>query len=121
MAALGHLPLAIVHAGAYISKLDISLASFLRAFGKEPLQYETELHSRLVGSNAVYTTWETNFQFIKESSPQAADLLLLCSFLFPENISEEMLSRGLQLKRQGGEKFQFIHWSITGYTNLWPQ
>ena len=86
-----------------MSKLDVSLASFLGAFGKEPLQEETMLHIRLVGSNAVYTAWETHFQCIKESSPQAADLLLLCSFLSPKNISEEMLSRGLQPKRRGGE------------------
>ena len=103
VAALDHLPLAIVQAGAYISKLDISLASFLRAFGKEPLQYETVLDSCLDSSNAVYANWEINYQSIKERSPQAADLLLLCSFLFPENISEKMLSRGLQLKKQGGE------------------
>ena len=41
---------------------------------------------------------------IKEKNPQAADLLLLCSFLSSENIPEELLSSGLELMRQGGEQ-----------------
>ena len=117
---LRHLPLAIVQAGAYISILDISLASFFRAFASESMRDETVLNTRLNGSDAVYTTWEISFQSIKVKSPQAAELLLLCSFLSSENIPEEMLSTGLQLKRQGGEQFLSIHWSITGYTNLIP-
>ena len=49
--------------------------------------------------------FEFSFQTIKQKSPQAADLLLLCSFLSSEDIPEEMLLSGLQLKSEGGEQF----------------
>lgn len=106
---LGHLPLAIAQAGAYISSPGISFASFLRAFKERASRDETVFSSRLSGPEAVYTTLEISFQSIKEKNPQAADLLLLCSFLSSENIPEEMLSSGLHLKRQGGEHFLSSH------------
>lgn len=86
----------------------------------ESLQHETVLNSPPVDLDAVYTTLELSFQTIKEKSPQAADLLLLCSFLSSENIPEEMLLNGLQLKR-GGEQFLSVKWWIPGCTNQLPQ
>ena len=59
--------------------------------------------SRRSGLEAVHATWEISFQSIKKENPQAAALLLLCSFLASENIPEEMLSSGLHLRRQGGD------------------
>lgn len=47
------------------------------------------------GEETVVTTWEISFEAIQESDPQAADLLLRCSFLASNDISVDFICRGL--------------------------
>lgn len=49
----------------------------------------------------VFTTWEISFQKIESENKEAAELLLLCSFLHNEDIWEEMLRRGQNLGEDG--------------------
>jgi len=50
---------------------------------------------------SVFATWGISFRAIQETSPKAAELLLVCGFLDHEDIQEELLRRGLKLERHG--------------------
>ncbi|KAF7357143.1 FabD/lysophospholipase-like protein [Mycena sanguinolenta] len=88
---LAYLPLAIIQAGAFISESG-SLSTFLGLYQKN----WTKLLQRKPGqghdnyTRTVYTTWQMSFD--KLSKP-AATLLLLCSFLHREGITEDIFSR----------------------------
>ncbi|KAJ7680068.1 P-loop containing nucleoside triphosphate hydrolase protein [Mycena rosella] len=88
--ALWYLPLAIIQAGAFISKSG-ALDTYLT--------YYTENRARLLSEKpaqshddyawTVYTTWQISFEKL---STVAATLLQLCSSLHHEGISEQMFS-----------------------------
>lgn len=95
---LGYLPLAIDQAGAYLNKLSKPLSTFLPLF---EANFKTTLSKKppstlwQYGEKTVVTTWEISFEAIQNEDPQAAQLLLLCSFLSNEYIDANFLSRGL--------------------------
>jgi hypothetical protein len=76
---LGYLALAIVQAGAYISK-RCSLNEYLKIFQKDRARLMSKRSVQMIDDYpwAVYTTWEISF---KKLSPIAAALLCLCAFL----------------------------------------
>jgi NB-ARC domain len=89
------LPLPIDQAGAYIEKTGCSLTDYLKF-------YKTR-HSRLLrmrGRSAtghpepVATTWSLSFEKVELANPAAAELLRLCAFLHPDEISEAMIVEG---------------------------
>ncbi|KAJ6457306.1 P-loop containing nucleoside triphosphate hydrolase protein [Mycena sanguinolenta] len=88
---LAYLPLAIVQAGAFISKSG-TLDTYLNLY----LQHRTELLKTAPAQShddyawTVYTTWQISFNRL---SQPAAMLLQLCSFIHRDNISEEIFSR----------------------------
>ena len=47
------------------------------------------------GEKTVVTTWEISFEAVQKEDPQAAELLLLCSFLSNKDINSEFLFSGL--------------------------
>ncbi|KAJ6471962.1 hypothetical protein C8R45DRAFT_1164627 [Mycena sanguinolenta] len=89
--ALWYLPLAIVQAGAFILECG-TLHAYLDLFMKN----RTELLKKKSAQNhddyawAVYTTWEMSFHRL---SPPAAVFLQLCSFLYRDDIFEEIFSK----------------------------
>ncbi|KAJ6506434.1 hypothetical protein DFH09DRAFT_282256 [Mycena vulgaris] len=88
---LYYFPLAIIQAGAFISKSG-ALSSYLsiyaenqaRLLSKRPDQSHDDY------SRTVYTTWQISFE---QLSKPAVTLLQLCSFLHPTGISEDIFSR----------------------------
>ncbi|KAJ7901372.1 P-loop containing nucleoside triphosphate hydrolase protein, partial [Mycena leptocephala] len=88
--ALHYLPLAIVQAGAFISKSQ-DLDSYLTLYTKNQAQLlsqkPVQSHDRYAWT--VYTTWQMSFNQLK---PLAATFLQLCSFLYHKGISEEIFS-----------------------------
>ncbi|KAJ6506444.1 hypothetical protein DFH09DRAFT_282324 [Mycena vulgaris] len=88
---LYYFPLAIIQAGAFISKSG-ALSSYLsiyaenqaRLLSKQPDQSHDDY------SRTVYTTWQISFE---QLSKPAATLLQLCSFLHHTGISEDIFSR----------------------------
>ncbi|KAJ7347383.1 hypothetical protein DFH08DRAFT_936894 [Mycena albidolilacea] len=88
---LGYLALAIIQAGAFISKSGM-LSSYLDLY--------KENRSRLLAAKptqshddykwTVYTTWQISFA---QLTTTATTLLQLCSFLHNEGMSEELFSR----------------------------
>ncbi|KAJ7678378.1 P-loop containing nucleoside triphosphate hydrolase protein [Mycena rosella] len=87
---LCYFPLAIIQAGAFISKsgaLNSYLAYYsvhrVRLLSEKPAQTHDDYGS------TVYTTWQISF---KELTQPAATLLQLCSFLHHQGISEQIFS-----------------------------
>jgi hypothetical protein len=95
---LGYLPLAIDQAGSYLFRLSKPLHAFLPLFENN---FQTILSKRppsavwQYGEETAVTTWEISFKAVQDEDPQAAKLLLLCSFLANDDISTDLLYRGL--------------------------
>jgi len=101
---LGHLPLALDQAGAYIHMQQYSFSRYLR-------EYETNSSYLLSGKRnaagrsrqdeSVFATLELSFNAIQQQNPRAGELLLLCGFMDNEDIPEELLRRGMKLSADG--------------------
>lgn len=93
---LGALPLALAQAAAYIEETGKTFSHYLHLF-KESQQ---ELLCRGVPSAdypaTVATTWEISFKQIENTVPAGADLLNLCSFFAPDDISIEIIRKGVE-------------------------
>ena len=99
---LGCLPLALDQAGAYIHMQQFSFSRYLK-------EYETNSSYLLSGKwkvlgkqgESVFATLELSFDVIQKQNPRAAEFLLLCGFIDNEDISEELLRRGMKLSADG--------------------
>ncbi|KAJ6543530.1 P-loop containing nucleoside triphosphate hydrolase protein, partial [Mycena vulgaris] len=88
---LYYFPLAIIQAGAFISKSG-ALASYLQIYAQNQARLLSEQPDQSHDNYAqtVYTTWQISFEQLSEP---AATLLQLCSFLHHTGISEDIFSR----------------------------
>ncbi len=91
---LGRLPLALEEAAAYMETTGRSMRSYLTLL-------RTQRRRLLFGEDTtgevrptLRTTWELSFRQIALEAPAASDLLNLCSFLAPDDISLSLLKRG---------------------------
>lgn len=101
---LGYLPLAIDQAGAYVAARGMPLQRYMKVYEKNFRRIFGERPQSPVWTyrdQTVFTTWEISFEEIKAKNEEAAELLLLCSFLHNEDIWEEMLRRGQGLEEDG--------------------
>ncbi|KAJ7030251.1 P-loop containing nucleoside triphosphate hydrolase protein, partial [Mycena alexandri] len=98
---LYYLPLAIVQAGAFISKSQ-DLEGYLALYheNRARLLSEKAVQSHDHYAWTVYTTWQISFD---QLSQPAATLLQLCSFLHYTGISEDMFSYA--------SKYSFPSWN----------
>ncbi len=92
---LGHLPLALEQAGAYIVARQMRFAGYLSAFRHRRSKLLRE-PSPLDDRHPVATTWALNMQEIRATAPASAALLELSSFLAPDGIPEELLIEGAE-------------------------
>lgn len=88
--ALEFMPLAIVQAASYIKQRAprVTVAQYLEVFRKSDrkkislLSHEGgHLRRDKKASNAIFFTWQSSFDQIREVHPSAADILALMSFL----------------------------------------
>jgi tetratricopeptide (TPR) repeat protein len=89
------LPLALDQAGAYIEDTQCGLTDYLHLFQirqEELLQRRGKLTTDHLDS--VATTWSLAFEKVQQANPAAADLLRLCTFLDPDIIQEEIITKG---------------------------
>ncbi|KAK4895529.1 hypothetical protein LTR27_006311 [Elasticomyces elasticus] len=97
---LGHLPLALDQAGAYMFTTQTPFEEYLQLLDDSRIK-ATLSHkppsSVWQYSKSVFTTWELSFKTIEESNPQSAELLLLCSFFSNTEIYPDMLEKGLRV------------------------
>ncbi|KAF8454215.1 P-loop containing nucleoside triphosphate hydrolase protein [Terfezia claveryi] len=79
---LGYLPLALTQAGAYIHISQYSMSRYLKEYPKNASYLLSKRWKGGQHDRSVFATWEISFKAIKEKSPRAAELLLVCGFLF---------------------------------------
>lgn len=99
---LGSLPLALVQAGAFIRSRRKSLEEYHRLFmnrRNDLLQASSRLGDT---DKTIFTAWEINFKQVEQESPDAANILLLFSFLEPSSIPEVVLHRGSSSQKRWG-------------------
>jgi tetratricopeptide (TPR) repeat protein len=91
------IPLAMIHAAAYMTREDIDAKTYLELLQQSST---TMLNQKLEDMwrdtripHSVISTWQVSFQQIQAHNPQAIELLFLMSLLDRQSISEE-LTRG---------------------------
>ena len=95
---LGHLPLAIEQAAAYLREAAGDFTTFLEDYHNS----RPELHKWVPTGNRQYsfsvaTTWSMSFNLVRKSDPQAAKLFQLLAFLNPDCIRIDFLASGAQV------------------------
>ena len=85
-AALGHLPIAIEHAAAYLAETGQSVGDYLSQFDQNAHQLLSEQLPEL--PEAVSHTWTMSTALL---TPDAEHLFNLCAFFSPEPIAGELL------------------------------
>ena len=99
---LGALPLALEQATAYISAspIPLSFKDYLEKFKAVKLRLLKQQSATALTSLeaqhrlSVHTTWELNFEFVKEQSPAAASMMHIAAFLKSENIPIDVINPG---------------------------
>ena len=99
---LGALPLALEQAAAYIttSPIPLSFTEYLEKYQAVKMrllkqQPATALSIEAQHRLSVHTTWELNFEFVKEQSPAAASMMRISAFLESENVPIDIINPGL--------------------------
>ncbi|KAK6526371.1 hypothetical protein TWF694_004968 [Orbilia ellipsospora] len=89
---LGFMPLAITHAGCFIHQTNIHVQQFLKYY-EEAFKKAQSAVPRIgwwYRSDTALTTWEISFSEIEKQDKEAAWILLVCSYLSPNEISERL-------------------------------
>ncbi|KAJ6007928.1 hypothetical protein N7540_011904 [Penicillium herquei] len=98
--ALACMPLAVVQAAAYITKLAprFTVTQYLKEFQRSDrkrvqlLEHQAgNLHRDWEAKSSILVTWQMSFDHIRESRKSAADLLALMSFFDVQGIPEILL------------------------------
>ncbi|KAK2753074.1 hypothetical protein FQN55_005034 [Onygenales sp. PD_40] len=105
---LGHLPLAVEQAGAFIRRRGKTLKDYHRLLKNK--QYEILKITPGIGGHekTVATVWELNFRQLEKEGAEASHLLELLSFLDGTNIPESMLRKGCSNKTTWGTNGETI-------------
>ncbi|KAJ7062186.1 hypothetical protein C8F01DRAFT_1230633 [Mycena amicta] len=100
-------PLAIVQAGAFISKsphLKENMFEYVQLYRDKTAELLSEkaIQSTDDYKESVYTTWRMSFSQLAQAEPLAVQFLQLCSFIHCEGITEEIFERASKYKHRGG-------------------
>ena len=90
---VGSLPLALEHAGAYISLHATSFVAYLKSYRSRRLKLLAEGPLRDY-REPVTTTWSLNFDQVAAKSEAAAEVLRVCAFMAPDRIPLEIFVQG---------------------------
>ncbi len=91
--AMDGLPLALDQAGAYIEATQCNLFDYLCHFQSSQLRLLEERTSHTYHPFSVTKTFLMAFERVQQSSPLAAELLTICTFLAPKPIPEEFFTK----------------------------
>ncbi|KAJ7827110.1 hypothetical protein B0H14DRAFT_3144690 [Mycena olivaceomarginata] len=113
---LSCLPLAVIQAGAYISKFNC-LHRYLSIYqeNRARLLQERPGQSHDDYQLTVYTTWQISFEKL---SPLAAEFLQMCSLLHYENITEDIFKQAAAWKAEDEEDIQTVQGARTFLQNF---
>ena len=92
---LGHLPLALEQAAAYIAKHEETFADYLEAYRRLRLTLLDQVAPVIGGYPlSVRTTWKRSFEAIQAQYPASAALLRVSAFFAPDRIPYVMVLQG---------------------------
>jgi tetratricopeptide (TPR) repeat protein len=94
---LGHLPLALEQAAAYIAKHEEAFADYLKEYRRIRLAL-LDLEAPVIGAYplSVRTTWRRSFDAIQAQYPASAALLRISAFFGPDRIPYRMILEGAE-------------------------
>lgn len=93
---LGHLPLALAQAAAYVEQTGKSLTGYLQLFRAEQWEMLNRGKPSIQEHATVATTWEISFKQVRQASPAAAGMISLIAYLAPEQIPLGILKAGAE-------------------------
>jgi tetratricopeptide (TPR) repeat protein len=91
--ALGHLPLALDHAGALQALTGMSVDDYLQLFQTQAARLLAQGHPAEYPV-PVTAAWSLSVSRLKEENPEAVELLRCCAFFGPQPIPRAVLSDG---------------------------
>lgn len=98
LGVLGFLPLAIIHAAAYINENDTTIDEYTSLYNNsetevmEILSEDFEVHGRYkTMKNSIAATWLISLNQLTRTNPVAIDYLSFMACLFSHNISQSLL------------------------------
>lgn len=91
---LGHLPLALEQAAAYIETVGGGLRGYLARFRSQGVTVFAKGKPSTDYPKTVATTWTLSFDAVREVSPASAELLTAAAFLPPDSIPVEVFTLG---------------------------
>jgi tetratricopeptide (TPR) repeat protein len=94
-AELGHLPLALEQAAAYVGETNARFSAYLEAFRARRIELLEKRHGSM-SHESIAVTWAANFAAVERISPAAAEALRISAFVDPDAIPYELFSRGAQ-------------------------
>lgn len=109
LAQLTYLPLAIIHAAAYISENGISLSEYVSLLSDQEAdvigipseEFETGGDERYVNlKDPIGITWSISFEQIRQRDSLAADCLSFMACIDPNEVPLSLLPAGPSRKRQ---------------------
>ncbi|KAJ7803119.1 hypothetical protein B0H14DRAFT_3778711 [Mycena olivaceomarginata] len=113
---LSCLPLAVIQAGAYISKFNcLHQYLFIYQENRARLLQEHPGQSHDDYQLTVYTTWQISFEKL---SPLAAEFLQMCSLLHYENITEDIFKQAAGWTAEDEEDIQTVQGARTFLKNF---
>lgn len=126
--ALGHLPLALIQAGASIRQNICSLEDYLEIYSSRRSQIISD--QPVQGGDhykyTIYTTWEVSFQMIQNQSSELAkdaiDILQIFAFLHFEQIPTAIFEKawhGVQLLDLSQPVSSFVEKCLGTFRNNW--
>ncbi|KAL8831007.1 MAG: hypothetical protein Q9191_001103 [Dirinaria sp. TL-2023a] len=96
--ALGHIPLAITQAAAFISENNLALADYLEMLHTDDSDLQDLLDEDLgdlrrdsESQNSVIRTWKLSYELISKQKPRAAEMLLFMAVLDRQGIPKSLL------------------------------
>jgi TIR domain/NB-ARC domain len=89
------LPLALEQAGAYINDTECGVRRYLNLYQ----QYRSEIQRFHHGTvpdypESVASAWSVSRSIVEQINPAATELLRLCTYLAPETIPDELVTKG---------------------------
>lgn len=89
------LPLALDQAGAYIEETACGLSGYLNLYRKRSISLLQQRGKLAIDHpEAVTTIWSNSLEKVQQTNPAAAELIQLCTFLYPDMIPEEIIIEG---------------------------
>ena len=116
---LGHLPLALEQAAAYIETVGGGFAEYLARYRHQGVALLERSEPSTDYPRTVATTWTLSFDAVREASPASAELLTAAAFLVPDSVPIDIFILGgsgfgdlLARELKGADEDPLVFWEL---------